>query len=62
MNFLKSLPARAILFLISIGLFAFMANENIKINGKIDTFTWLFLIIVALNTFNLYLAWKRSKS
>lgn len=61
MMFFQSLPARIVIFLISIGVFGYMSNENLKIHGKIDTFTWIFGIVVLLNTYNLYLAWKRSK-
>lgn len=61
MNFLQTLPARAIIFIISIALFAVMVNNDIKAQGKIGVLTYLFGVIVILNTVNLYMAWKRNK-
>jgi hypothetical protein len=62
MFFFQSLRARIIIFLISAGVFAYMVNQNLKFLGKIDTFTWIFGVVVLLNTVNLYMAWKRSKT
>ncbi len=62
MNFLQSVPARIITLIISICLFAYLVNENITNTGSISLLTWLFGGVVILNSFNLYVAWKKTKN